>query len=69
MGSPFAPAMADINMNWLTNEVAAKTKNPPVTLRYVDDLFLAFVNPNDVEYVNETQLYLSKSKVYQRGRK
>ena len=38
-------------MNWLTNEVLAKIKNPPVIMRYVDDLFLAFDNPNDVEYV------------------
>ena len=51
MGSPLAPAMADICMNWLTNEVLAKIKNPPVIMRYVDDLFLAFDNPNDIEYV------------------
>ena len=51
MGSPLAPAMADICMNWLTNEVLAKIENPPVIMRYVDDLFLAFDNPNDVEYV------------------
>ena len=51
MGSPLAPAMADICMNWLTNEVLVKIKNPPVIMRYVDDLFLAFDNPNDVEYV------------------
>ena len=51
MGSPLAPAMADICMNWLTNEVLAKIKNPPVIMYYVDDLFLAFNNPNDVEYV------------------
>ena len=38
-------------MNWLTNEVLAKIKNPPFIMRYVDDLFLAFDNPNDVEYV------------------
>ena len=51
MGSPLAPAMADICMNWLTNEVLAKIKNPPVIMRYVDDLFLALDNPNDIEYV------------------
>ena len=51
MGSPLAPAMADICMNWLTNEVLAKMKNLPVIMRYVDDLFLVFDNPNDVEYV------------------
>ena len=49
MGSPLAPAVADICMNWLTNEVLAKIKNPPIIMRYVDDLFLAFDNPNDVE--------------------
>ena len=51
MGSPLAPAMAGICMNWLTNEVFAKIKNPPVIMRYVDDLVLAFDNPNDIEYV------------------
>ena len=51
IGSPLTPAMADICMNWLTNEVLAKIKNPPVIMRYVDDLFLAFDNPNDVDYV------------------
>ena len=51
MCSPLAPAMADICMNWLTNEVLAKIKNPPVIMRYVDDFFLAFDNPNDIEYV------------------
>ena len=51
MGSPLAPAMADICTNWRTNEVFAKIKNPPVIMRYVDDLFLAFDNPNDIEYV------------------
>ena len=51
MGSPLAPAMADICMNWLTNEVLANIKNPPVIMRYVDDLFLVFDNPNDIEYV------------------
>ena len=28
-----------------------RNKNPPVIMRYVDDLFSAFDNPNDVEYV------------------
>ena len=28
MGSPLAPAMADICMNWPTNEVLTKIKNP-----------------------------------------
>ena len=51
MGSPLAPAMAGICMNWLTNEILAKIKNPPVIMRYVDNLFLAFDNPNDIEYV------------------
>ena len=51
MGSPLASAMADICMNWLTNKVLAKIKNPPVIMRYVDDLFLAFDNPNDVDYL------------------
>ena len=51
MGSPLAPAIADICMNWLTSKVLAKIKNPPVIIRYVDDLYLAFDNPNDVESV------------------
>ena len=51
MDSPLAPAMADICMNWLTNEVLAKIKNSSVIMCYVDDLFLTFNNPNDVEFV------------------
>ena len=58
MGSPLAPAMADICMNWLTNEVLAKIKNPPIIMRYVDDLFLAFDSPNDVEYVYQIFNYI-----------
>ena len=51
MDSPLAPAMTDICMNWLTNEVLEKNKNPPVIMCYIGDLFLAFDNPNDVESV------------------
>ena len=58
MGSPLATAMADICMNWLTNEVLAKIKNPAVIMHYVDDLFLALDNPNDVEYVYQIFNYI-----------
>ena len=51
IGSSLAPEVADICINWLTNKVLEKIKNPPVIMRYVDDLFLALDNLNDVQSV------------------
>ena len=49
IGSPMAPAIADICMNWLLVEVCKKTNASFKIFRYVDDLFLAFDNSEDVE--------------------
>ena len=36
MGSPIAPLMADVCMNWVLNEVSTFKPQPPVVFRYVD---------------------------------
>ena len=46
---PLAPAIADICMNWLLEEVFKKTTASFKIFRYVDDLFLAFDNSADIE--------------------
>ena len=46
MGSP---GIADICMNWLLEEVFEKTTAPFKTFPYVDDLFLAFDNSENIE--------------------
>ena len=49
MGSPQAPAIADICLNWLLEEVFKKTTASFNIFRYVDDLFLAFDNSEVIE--------------------
>ena len=51
MGSPLAPALADICMNWILNSVMKNSKESFVVYRYVDDLFLAFKNQKDINRV------------------
>ena len=51
MGSPLAPAMADIFMNWLVETAATKSNHQFTVHRYVDDLFLTFDDPNHVDHV------------------
>ena len=51
MGAPLAPALADIFMNWLIDEVKKKSSSSFSVYRYVDDLFLAFENPDDIQPV------------------
>ena len=51
MGSPLAPAFADICMNWLLEEVNKQSNFSFTIYRYVDDLFLAFDNFNQIESI------------------
>ena len=46
MGSPIAPCMADICMNWVLNQALnnANLHQPTILRRYVDDLFCIFNN-------------------------
>ena len=54
MGSPLAPALADMCMNWIVDEVMKKSNNSFAIYRYVDDLFLAFDKIEDVPKVFST---------------
>ena len=42
MGSPIAPCMADICMNWVLNQASnnVNLNQPTILRRYVDDLFV-----------------------------
>jgi len=47
MGSPIAPLMADICINYVTDQALAVTPpecRPDLVCRYVDELFLLFPN-------------------------
>ena len=39
MGSPIAPMMADVFMNWLIDNVNKIGCSPQIICRYVDDIF------------------------------
>ena len=54
MGSPLAPAMADIFMNWLVETASNKSNHQFTVHRYVDDLFLTFDDPNHIDHVFRT---------------
>jgi len=45
MGSPIAPLLADVCMNWLVNESKKFDTQPQLFYRYVDDCFAVF-SPN-----------------------
>ena len=51
MGSPLAPAMSDIFVNWLVETATTKSSHQFTVRRYVDDLFLTFDNPNHIDHV------------------
>ena len=42
MGSPIAPLMADICMNWVIGKCELFNEKPVILLRYVDDIFCVF---------------------------
>ena len=54
IGSRLAPAMADIFMNWLVKTASAKSNHQFTVHRYVDDLFLTFDDPNNIDHVFST---------------
>ena len=51
MGSPLAPAFADIFMNWVLDEISKKSTTSFKIYRYVDDLFLSFNNSEDIDLI------------------
>ena len=42
MGSPLAPLLSDVCINWLTNQCQNITTQPLQLYRYVDDIFATF---------------------------
>ena len=52
MGLPLAPALADVCMNWAVDEAIKKSNSSFTIFRYVDDLFLAFDNIEDLPKVS-----------------
>jgi len=42
MGSPTAPLVADVFMNWLVDNLSKIGCSPHIIFRYVDDIFCAF---------------------------
>ena len=51
MGSPIAPLMADVCMNYVIDQALAVTPpecRPDLLCRYVDDLFLLFPNEDSL---------------------
>ena len=53
-GRRWAPAMADIFMNWLVETAATKSNHQFTVHHYVDDLFLTFDDPNHIDHVFST---------------
>ena len=48
MGSPIAPLMADVFMNWLVDNVSKIGCSPHILCRYVDDIFCAFDSKDEM---------------------
>ena len=40
MGSPIAPLLADVCMNWIFDQASPLSDQNTVLIRYVDDMFL-----------------------------
>jgi len=49
MGSPIAPLMADVFMNWLVDNVNKIGCAPDILCRYVDDIFCAFDSKDEMD--------------------
>ena len=49
MGSPIAPFIADVRINWILNEVSTFKPQPRGIFRYVDDLFCVFHGEDELK--------------------
>jgi len=49
MGSPIAPLMADVCMNWVMDQATDIEPKPFIFFRYVDDLFCVFNCKSDLD--------------------
>ena len=51
MGSPIAPLIADVCMNWVLDQIPNNVTQPSILIRYVDDLFCTFYDYNQLDNV------------------
>ena len=70
MGSPIAPLMADVFMNWLVDNVSKIGCSPHILCLYVDDIFCAFDSRDEMDKFfhnlnNTWKLYLFLEHQYQ----
>ena len=49
MGSPIAPLLADVCMNWVLGQIPNNITQPSILIRYVDDLFCTFSDCNQLD--------------------
>jgi len=49
MGSPTAPLVADVFMNWLVDNLSKIGCSPHIICRYVDDIFCAFDSKDEMD--------------------
>ena len=49
MGSPIAPLLADVCMNWVLDQIPNNITQPSILIRYVDDLFCTFSDRNQLD--------------------
>ena len=48
MGSPLAPLLADVCMNWIVDQIKTINPQPNEFYRYVDDCFALFLKQDDI---------------------
>ena len=49
MGSPIAPPLANVCMNWVLDQILNNITQPSKLIRYVDDLFCTFSDCNQLD--------------------
>ena len=68
MGSPIAPLMADVCMNWVLDQMDDFNLQPQMLMRYVDDIFCVFKCKSDLDLLfGQTEFYPQEHKIYQRA--
>jgi len=67
MGSPIAPLMADVFMNWLVDNVSKIGCSRHILCRYVDDIFCAFDSKDEMDKFLHNLNKMYSSKFFKRG--
>ena len=66
MGSPIAPILADVCMNWVLDQIPNNITQPSILIRYVDDLLCTFSDCNQLDNYFQS---ISNSQRWSRGHK